>query len=65
MKFSYFVNIDELQSIASKRISKYFKAEAAVITASAAAGLTESVAGMMTGNDIKGLQTSKHKQNEK
>jgi len=50
--FSYFVNIDELQSIASKRISKYFKTEAAVITASAAAGLTESVASMMTGNDM-------------
>lgn len=51
--FTNFVNIDELQSIASKRISKHFKAEAAVITASAAAGLTECVASMMTGNDLK------------
>ncbi len=50
--FNYFVNIDELQSIASKRISKYLKTEAALITASAAAGLTESVASMMTGNDL-------------
>ena len=50
--FANFVNIDELQSKASKRISKLFKCEAAVITASAAAGLTESVASMMTGNNI-------------
>jgi len=50
--FTNFVNIDELQSKASKRISKLFKCEAAVITASAAAGLTESVASMMTGNNI-------------
>ena len=51
--FTNFVNIDELQSIASKRISKHLNAEAAVITASAAAGLTESIASMMTGNDLK------------
>ncbi len=51
--FSNFANIDELQAIASKRISKHLNAEAAVITASAAAGLTESVASMMTGNDLK------------
>ena len=51
--FTNFVNIDELQAIASKRISKCFKTEAAVITASAAAGLTECVASMMTGNDLK------------
>ena len=38
--FTNFVNIDELQSIASKRISKHLNTEAAVITASAAAGLT-------------------------
>ena len=50
--FTNFVNIDELQALASKRISKYFKTEAAVITASAAGGLTESVASMMTGNDL-------------
>jgi L-seryl-tRNA(Ser) seleniumtransferase len=50
--FTNFVNIDELQAIASKRISKHLNAEAAVITASAAAGLTESVASMMTGNDL-------------
>ena len=50
--FPYFVNIDELQTIASKRISKYFNTEAALITASAAGALTESVAAMMTGNDI-------------
>ncbi len=51
--FEYFVNIDELQALASKRISKLLKTEAAVITASAAAGLTESVASMMTGKDLK------------
>ena len=51
--FTNFVNIDELQYIASKRISKCFKSEAAVITASAAAGLTESVASMMTGNILE------------
>ena len=31
--FPYFVNIDELQAIASKRISKYFNSEAALVTA--------------------------------
>ena len=51
--FPYFVNIDELQAIASKRISKHFNSESAVITASAAGALTESVAAMMTDNDIK------------
>ena len=51
--FTNFVNIDELQTIASKRISKHLNAEATVITASAAAGLTESVASMMTGNNLK------------
>ena len=51
--FTNFVNIDELQAIASKRISKYFNTESAVITASAAGGLTESVASMMTGNDLE------------
>ena len=51
--FPYFVNIDELQSIASKRISYHLNSEASVITASAAGALTESVAAMMTGNDIK------------
>ena len=51
--FDYFVNIDELQTLASKKISKLFSTEAAVITASAAGGLTESVAGMMTGSDLK------------
>ena len=51
--FENFVNIDELQTLASKRISKCFGTEAAVITASAAGGLTESVAAMMTGNDLK------------
>ena len=51
--FTNFVNIDELQSIASKRISKYFNTESAVITASAAGGLTESVASMMTGNNLE------------
>ena len=50
--FQNFVNIDELQKIASKRISKCFKTESAVITASAAGGLTESVASMMTGNNL-------------
>jgi L-seryl-tRNA(Ser) seleniumtransferase len=51
--FPYFVNIDELQAIASKRISKHLKSESAVITASAAGALTESVAAMMTGDDIR------------
>ena len=51
--FTNFINIDELQAMASKRISKCFNTESAVITASAAAGLTESVASMMTGNDLK------------
>ena len=50
--FPYFVNIDELQAIASKRISKLIKSEAALITASAAGALTESIAAMMTGNDL-------------
>ena len=49
----YFVNIDELQSLASKRISKLLNTESAMITASAAAGLTESIASFMTNNDIK------------
>ena len=48
-----FVNLDELQTLASKKISKMLKTEAAVITASAAAGLTESIAAAMTGNDLK------------
>tara|TARA_B100000686_G_scaffold257591_1_gene269668 strand:- start:995 stop:2212 length:1218 start_codon:yes stop_codon:yes gene_type:complete len=51
----YFVNIDELQSLASRKISRLLKTEAAVITASAAAGLTESVAAMMTGNNLKNI----------
>ena len=51
--FDYFVNIDELQALAARRISKCFGTEAAVVTASAAGGLTESVAAMMTGNDLK------------
>ena len=51
--FGLFVNIDELQTLASKRISKCFGSEAALITASAAGGLTECVAGMMTGSDLK------------
>ena len=51
--FTNFVNIDELQAVASKRISKHLNSEAAVITASAAAGLTESIASMMAGNDLK------------
>ena len=50
--FPYFVNIDELQAIASKRISKYFNSEAALVTASAAGALTECVAAMMTGDDL-------------
>ncbi len=49
----YFVNIDELQSLASKRISKLLNTESTVITASAAAGLTETIASFMTKNDIK------------
>tara|TARA_Y100000590_G_scaffold205267_1_gene232792 strand:- start:35 stop:1243 length:1209 start_codon:yes stop_codon:yes gene_type:complete len=48
-----FVNIDELQSLASKKISKFLRTESAVITASAAGGLTESVAATITGSDIK------------
>ncbi len=48
-----FVNLDELQTLASKKISKMLNTEAAVITASAAAGLTESIAATMTGNDLK------------
>ena len=48
-----FVNIDELQSLASKKISKFLGTESAVITASAAGGLTESIAATITGNDIK------------
>ena len=47
-----FVNIDELQSLASKKISKLLKTQSAVVTASAAAGLTESVAATITGNDL-------------
>jgi len=50
--FPYFINIDELQTIASKRISKLFNSEAAVVTASAAAALTESVSAMMAGNNL-------------
>ena len=50
--FPYFVNIDELQTIASKRIAKCLNSESALITASAAAALTESVAAMIAGNDI-------------
>ena len=53
--FQNFVNIDELQEIASKRISKCFKTESAVITASAAGGLTESVASMMAGNNLENV----------
>jgi len=51
--FPFFVNIDELQSLASKKISKKLNSESALITASAAGALTESVAAMMTGNDLK------------
>lgn len=47
-----FVNIDELQSLASKQISKFIGCEAVVITASASGGLTESVASFMTGSNI-------------
>ena len=49
---SHFVNIDQLQSLASKKISKLLGSEATVITASAAAGLTESIAAMMCKNNI-------------
>ena len=48
-----FVNIDELQSLASKKISKYLRTESAVITASAAGGLTESIAAVITGKDLQ------------
>ena len=51
--FPYFVNIDELQTLASKRISKKLNSEATLITASAAGALTESVAAMITGNNLK------------
>ena len=53
--FPYFVNIDELQQMASNRISKYLHSEAALVTASAAGALTESVAAMMTGNNINNV----------
>ena len=53
--FRYFVNIDELQQMASNRISKYLHSEAALVTASAAGALTESVAAMMTGNNINNV----------
>tara|TARA_B100000029_G_scaffold110048_2_gene101747 strand:+ start:174 stop:1385 length:1212 start_codon:yes stop_codon:yes gene_type:complete len=53
--FPHFVNIDELQAIASKRISRHLKSEAALVTASAAGALTESVAAMMTGNNLENI----------
>ena len=49
----FFVNIDELQLLASKRISKQLGCESAVITASSSSALTESVAATITGKDLQ------------
>ena len=43
----------ECNKKAAKKIAKLLNTESAVITASAAAGLTESIASFMTSSDIK------------
>ena len=48
----YFVSIDELQNLASRRISYHLKSQASLVTASAAGAITESIAALMTGNNI-------------
>ena len=47
-----FFDLDELQSAASRIISRVSGAEAGCVTACTAAGLTESVAACLTGCDL-------------
>lgn len=51
-----FVEIDDLQRRASKTISELTGAEAGFITASCSAGITLSIAALMTGNDLGAIE---------
>jgi D-glucosaminate-6-phosphate ammonia-lyase len=53
---SQFVEIDELQKKASTAIARLFGSEAGFMTASCAAGITLSVAGAMTGDDLGAVE---------
>jgi len=48
-----FIYIDELQKLASKKISSKLKTEAAMVTASSSSALTESIAAIYTKDDLK------------
>ncbi len=51
--YNKFVYIDELQKLASKKISSKLKTGAAMITASSSSALTESIAAVYTKDDLK------------
>ncbi|MFO1057236.1 MAG: aminotransferase class V-fold PLP-dependent enzyme [Dongiaceae bacterium] len=51
-----FVEIDELQRVASRVIARLTGAEAGCLTASAAAGITVAVAAAMTGADLAAIE---------
>ena len=48
-----FIYIDELQKLASKKISSRLKTQAAMVTASSSSALTESIAAIYTKDDLK------------
>ena len=48
-----FIYIDQLQKLASKKISSRLKTKAAMVTASSSSALTESIAAIYTKDDLK------------
>ena len=51
--YDKFIYIDELQKLASKKISSKLKTEAAMVTASSSSALTESIAAIYAKDDLK------------
>ena len=51
--YNKFIYIDELQKLASKKISSRLKTKAAMVTASSSSALTESIAALYTKDDLK------------
>jgi len=51
-----FVEVDELQKLASRTIARLCGAEAGFVTASCSAGITLAVAGAMTGHDLAAVE---------
>lgn len=51
-----FVEVDELQKVASGVIARLCRAEAGFVTASCSAGITLAVAGAMTGSDLYAIE---------